>query len=88
MMIDCWDFVFGCKRDWKSTSFNSYQQRDQIGRFYLQKWPKHLVTFGALMKNLLFKQKLLLLLLGQLREKFGLLFILTSGHTGYQYHLT
>ena len=42
------------------------------------------MTFGAIMKTLLFKQKLVLLLFGQLWEKLGLLFILTSGHTGRQ----
>ena len=36
-----------------------------------------IVAFGAIMKTLRLIQKLLLLLL----EKFGLLFVLTSGHT-------
>ena len=40
-----------------------------------------IVAFGAIMKTLRLTQKLLLLLLGRLLEKFGLLFVLTSGHT-------
>ena len=62
-------------------------QCDQIGRFlkvlgekFSHKKPKYIVTFGATMKTVLFRQQLLLILFGQLCEKFGLLFILTPGH--------
>ena len=41
-----------------------------------------MVTLGAIMKTLFLTQKLLLLLFGEFWEKFGLLWIPTSGHTG------
>ena len=36
-----------------------------LWQIFLQKWPKYLLTFGAIMKTLLFKQKMLLLLFGK-----------------------
>ena len=40
------------------------------------------MTFGAALKNITFYVKYAVLLFGQLWWKIGLLFVLTSGHTG------
>ena len=45
------------------------------------------MTFGAIMKTILFRTKLRSILFGQLYEKFWQLFILTSGHTGREFRM-
>ena len=51
-------------------------------KFSCQKWPKLLVTFWAISKNVTSIVKTFLASLWATFAKIGLLFISTSGHTG------
>ena len=44
-------------------------------------WPKYLLTYWAILKNVTIKENQLWLLLGQVLEKLGL-FLFLSAHTG------
>ena len=78
---------------WPSLFKEGHLQCDQIGRFFIvlrnkisKKLPNWLVSFSAILKNLIFTLKLLWVLLGQLLDTIGLLFTPTYGHTGHLQH--
>ena len=82
----------GCAQSILSKQIVTYKQCDQIeqflkllgGKFSYKSSPNIWWLLGLFWNLCFFKKKLLLLLFGQLWEKFGLLFIFTSSHTAYK----
>ena len=58
---------------------------DFLAAIFIAKVAKSLVTFWACVKTIAFYIKRVSLLFGQRFEKLGLLFIPTSGHTGWDH---